>query len=84
MARSGSGLLDGASWVYVRPGARGGPMEQAYAGPYRVLEYTDKLFKLQVGDWVDTVSADRLKPHTGRPPDPAVPPKHGRPPETGG
>jgi len=83
-ARSGSGLLDGAQYVYVRRGVHKGPLEQAYVGPYRVLERSDKLFKLQIGDRVETVSADRLKPHTGADPQPAQPPRRGRPPGTGG
>jgi len=83
-ARGGSGLLEGATWVYVRRGARGGPMEQAYSGPYRVLEHSDKLYKLQIGERREVVSADRLKPHTGVQPEPATPPRRGRPPGTGG
>jgi len=82
--RSGSGLLDGVEWVYVRRGQHGGPLEQAYVGPYQVLERTDKVFKLQVGDRVEVVSADRLKPHRGSTPTPGEPPRRGRPPGSGG
>ena len=73
--RAGSGLLDDSSWVYVRRGAAGRPLQPAYAGPYLVLQRNDEFFSLQVGDRVEVVSADRLKLHTGSPPVSAAPPK---------
>ena len=48
--------------------ARGGaskPMADKYSGPYKVLERGNKAWKLQVGERVDVVSSDRLKPHLG-------------------
>ncbi len=42
------------------------------------------MYELQVGSRVVTVSADRLKPHTGAEPRPALPPRRGRPPGSGG
>jgi len=84
VARSGSGLLDGVDWVYVRRGPAGGPTAQSYVGPYRVLGRSDKVFTLQVGDRVERTSADRLKPHTGAVPTPGEPPRRGRPPGSGG
>ncbi len=63
--------------VYIRP---------LYGGPYAVLERSEKVFRLQVGDREEAVSVDRLKPHTGwrrhrsevgrqgRPPHPPLPP----------
>ena len=58
--------LDGADWVYV---AKGGgalrPMGDKYSGPYKVLERGNKAWKLQVGERVDMVSRDHLKPHLG-------------------
>ncbi len=84
MARS-SGILDAAEFVYVRHGgAQAGPLKEQYAGPYRVLRRSQKVFELQVGDRVETVAADRLKPHTGADPAPAQPPRRGRPPGSGG
>ena len=63
--------------------ARGGaskPMADKYSGPYKVLERGNKAWKLQVGERVDIVSRDRLKPHLGSvAPKAAVPPIHGRP-----
>ncbi len=44
VTRAGSGLLDDASWVYVRRGASSGPLEPAYAGPHLVLQRSDKVF----------------------------------------
>ena len=83
--RSGSGMLDGADLVFVPRGQGGGPLAQSYAGPYRVLERTDKCFKLRVGNRVETVSADRLKPYRGSEvQDEASPPRRGRPPGSGG
>ena len=73
--------LDGADWVYV---AKGGgalqPMADKYSSPYKVLERSNKAWKLQVGERVDVVSRDRLKPHLGSvAPEAAVPPTRGRP-----
>jgi hypothetical protein len=62
--------------VYVR---RGGNLPPLYAGPYTVLEQGENVFRLQVGEREETVSVDRLKPHTGEEPvQPAAPPKRGR------
>ena len=63
--------------------ARGGaakPMADKYSGPNKVLEQGNKAWKIQVGERVDVVSRDRLKPHLGSvAPKAAVPPKCGRP-----
>ena len=40
-------------------------MANKYSGPYKVLERGNKAWKLQVGERVDVVSGDRLKPHLG-------------------
>ena len=50
--------------------AKGGPsgpwaMVDKYSGPYKVLERRNKAWKLQVGDRVEVVRRDRLKPHLG-------------------
>ena len=42
-----------------------GPMADKYSGPYKVLEKGNKAWKLQVGERVEVVSRDRLKPHLG-------------------
>jgi hypothetical protein len=60
-------------------------MASAYDGPYKVIDRNNKVYKLQVGSKVETVSADRLKPHRGNGvPDVAQPAKRGRPLGTGG
>jgi len=69
-----------ARYVYVRRGGQVQPLAPLYAGPYLVVEAGPKTFKVQVGDNVETLSVDRLKPHTGGDPkQPAVPPWRGRP-----
>ena len=40
-------------------------MADKYSGPYQVLERGNKAWKLQVGERVEVVSGDRLKPHLG-------------------
>ena len=55
-------------------------MAEKYSGPYKVLERGNKAWKLQVGERVDMVSRDRLKPHLGSvTPRAAVPPTRRRP-----
>ena len=72
-------LLDGATHVYIRWGAMGGPFSSSYSGPYRILQRGKKVLLLQLGDRLEWVSADRLKPHAGGAPVEALPPKRGRP-----
>ncbi len=76
-------ILVDAEFVYVRRGPAGGPLQAAYEGPYKVLDLQEKWVRLQLGDRVETVSADRIKPHRGQHPDVAVPPKRGRLPGSG-
>ena len=63
--------------------AKGGaqrPMADKCSGPYQVLERGNKAWKLQVGERVEVVSRDRLKPHLGSvAPRAAVPLTRGRP-----
>ena len=55
-------------------------MADKYSGPYRVLERGNKVWKVQVGERVEVISRDSLKPHLGSvAPKAAVPPKRGRP-----
>ena len=80
VARATPGPLATAELVYVRRGAVSPPLTQCYSGPFKVLERGPKVFRLQVGEREEVVSADRLKPHTGTTPTlPAVPPRRGRP-----
>ena len=77
-----SETLAEAEMVYVWHGAVSLPLTQGYSGPYRVLEGGPMVFRLQVGDKEEEISADRLKPHTGSTPaHPAAPPRTGRPPK---
>ena len=76
--------LERADWVYVWRGGQGRPLEDNYAGPYRVLEKSKKTFKVQLGQHVEVISRDRLKPHKGKmDPEPAKPPRRGCPPASG-
>jgi hypothetical protein len=50
-----------------------------------VLRRREKIFEVQLGDRIESVSVDRLKPHHGEAPVvPAAPPARGRLPGTGG
>jgi hypothetical protein len=69
-----------ASHVYVRRGGVIPPLAPLYQGPYAVLKRWPKFFLLQVGPLQQTVSIDRLKPHTGAAAvSSAQPPLRGRP-----
>jgi cleavage and polyadenylation specificity factor subunit 1 len=73
--------LRDAAMVYVRRGGQPGPLASPYTGPYQVVERGPKFFRLTIGNQQQTVSVDRLKPHTGAAAaTPAVPPRRGRPP----
>jgi hypothetical protein len=54
-----------AEIVYMRWGPVAGPLTAASDGPYKVVSRTIKVYKLQVGTRVESVSADRLKPYVG-------------------
>ena len=41
-------------------------MADKYSGPYKVLEQANKAWKVQVGEKVEIISRDHLKPHLGR------------------
>ena len=69
-----------ADFVFVREDASVPSLSPLYRGPYKVLERRDKFFRLQIGDKVDTVSVDRLKPVISDSTIvPARPPTRGRP-----
>jgi Integrase zinc binding domain/Integrase core domain len=75
--------LQAAEYDYVQRGNQGGPLSPLYSGPYRVLR--EKIFEVQLGDRIESVSVDRLKPHRGEAPVvPVAPLACGRPPGTGG
>ena len=66
-------LLD-AEFVFIRDGASKPPLSLLYRGPYPVLQRSEKLFVIQIGDKSDSVSVDRLVPVV-----PGVPPVCGWP-----
>ena len=75
-----SSPLDGTYWVYVAKGGAQRPMADKYSGPYKVLEWANKAWKVQVGEKMEIISRDRLKPHLGSvDPVAARPPTRGRP-----
>jgi hypothetical protein len=77
--------LAAAEYVFVQRGPVAGPLTAAYEGPYKVVCRASKVYRLQVGSRVESVSADRLKPYVGaEKPAVAQPPRRGRPPGTGG
>ena len=56
--------LQEAHYVYVRRGGTIPPLAPVYSGPYCVLHTGPKVFTLEVGAKSESVSVDRLKPHT--------------------
>ena len=71
---------DGDDCVYQESGGSAKPMADKYNSPYRVLERGNKAWKVQVGERVEILSRDRLKPHLGSVgPKAAVPLRRGRP-----
>jgi hypothetical protein len=73
--------LKTTKFVFVREDASKPTLSPLYRGPYLVLERRSKFFRLQIGDKVDSVSVDRLKPvFSDSPVIPAAPPPRGRPP----
>jgi cleavage and polyadenylation specificity factor subunit 1 len=77
-------LLRNAQFVYIRSPPAAPSLAPAYRGPYRVLEAGSKSFRVLIGGRADTISVDRLKPHTGEAePAVALPPRRGRPAATG-
>jgi len=78
---SSSSPLEMASWVYIKRGGSQPPLSESYLGPFEVMERGAKVFRIKVGEKVEGVSRDRLKPHRGSAPlQPALPAKRGRPP----
>ena len=76
--------LDTADFIYVRRGSQGSPLADSYDGPSKLVDRGPKVFRLQLGARVDTVSRDRLKANLGgTDPEVASPRSCGRPPGTG-
>ena len=74
---------DAATHVYVQRRGVGPPLADNYTGPYLVLEKGPKVFKLQLGERIEVLSRDWLKPHAGQaPPATAEPPRRGQPPRS--
>ena len=59
--------------MFVKHGVRRAPLTRPYDGPFRVMERTEKFFKIKVGTKEQVVTVDRLKPAFGFA-DPAPPP----------
>jgi transposase InsO family protein len=72
--------LAAAKHVYVRSPPAAPALSPAYRGPYRVLGRGEKFFKVVIGNRIESLSVDRLKPHAGDSPVLASPPRRGRPP----
>ncbi len=54
--------------MYVRAGGQQRPLAALYAGPLSGDGERAKVFKVQIGQNVETSAVDRLKPHTGSSP----------------
>jgi hypothetical protein len=75
------GQLQSTKMLYIKRGG-GPPLASVYSGPYLVVQSGPKFFVVEVGGRLETVSVDRLKPHTGPTQGPAAdPPRRGRPPK---
>ena len=67
--------------VLVRRDGHVPPLSPLYEGPYKVLTRSQRTFRLQVGNRVEVVSVQRLKPAiTSDEEKPAEPPRRGCPP----
>ena len=65
--------------MFVRDDASKPLLSLLYRGPYHVLPPSEHFFVIQIGDKLDSVSVDRLKPVISSVPVvPGVPPVHGR------
>ena len=75
--------LRSAEYVFIRHDAHRSPLTPPYDGPFRVREAGVKHFMVEVGDRLEHVSVDHLKPahlDLDSPVDLARPPRRGRPP----
>jgi cleavage and polyadenylation specificity factor subunit 1 len=53
--------LKSCTEVFVRKDRVKAPLEQPYSGPFKVIEKSDKYFKIEINGKQETVSIDRLK-----------------------
>jgi len=70
-------------FVFIRRDGHRNPLQSPYTGPYRVIDRSDKFFRIDMGGREESVSIDRLKPAHTDPTAPvqlAQPPRRGRPP----
>ena len=66
--------------MFVREDPSISSLAPLYRGPYLVLEWRDKFFRLQIGSRTDVVAVDCLKPvFSDVSVSPALPPAHRRP-----
>ena len=73
--------LQNCSHVWVRRDGHVKPLEPLYDGPFLVMTRSEKIFQLQIGAELQTISVDRLKPvHSDTEVSVQQPRKRGRPP----
>ena len=71
------------SHVFVRRDGHKKPLEPLYDGPYKVVTRGRRHFSVQLGDKIDNITIERLKPViSATPVSEAVPRKRGRPKKT--
>ena len=74
-----------ATHVFIRRDGHKKPLEPLYEGPFRVVQRGRRHFSIQLGDKVDSISIERLKPVLGSGDtfcSEALPKKRGRPRKT--
>ena len=74
--------LKQAKFVFVWQGARKGPLQAPYDGPFEVVDQSAKYLTLRLGTQLDNISIDCLKPaylDESQPTTAAQPPRPGRP-----
>ena len=74
--------LKDAAYVLIRVDKVRKPLDSPYEGPFKVLERSQRTFRLNLGEHEDWVSIDRLKPaflDDKDPPPTVVKRKRGRP-----
>ena len=62
-----------ANFGFIEKGGNLPTLAQQYDGPYRVISRRPKSFLVEVGGQQDVMSVDRLQPHLGQQPLPALP-----------
>ena len=54
--------LHSSQYVFVRRDCHRSPLERPYEGPFRVITSSPKVFTIERGGKLETISVDRLKP----------------------